>query len=467
MPQMLLRSDVAEKLTRAFQRHAPPTVEQREKFAAWRSARPKLAARVELARPAASTDPENYAVVGSIAQINVDGVLSEELDIMCWWLGIENTAYEDIRDAFALAASDANVTSVILSVSSPGGYVEGLFETLATIEAFKKPITVQASQACSAAYAIAAMAGPITAAGPASEFGSVGVACTYCFDADEEIVDVTSSNAPDKRPDPRTPEGKKVIVAYLDAIEEIFVDGIARGRAQATGRTVTVEDVTTSYGRGAVLLADAAKAAGMIDKMPRATKRGSSASADVEPVAGIVERVQGQAVSDLALSLIAKTSQSAPPAAPAAAAPTIDKPRAHSGQTKEKKPMDLEKLKAEHPELYAQIVAAARAEGSTAERKRVNALVKLGTKFNAMPVAIKAIESGASCMDEEVHSDFMVAAMDRRDVQERQADSDAAGTVLGGAPKTPVAGEEKDLGDKVVESIEAKLGKKLGEPDKK
>jgi len=379
MLQMLLRSDVAERITRAFQKRVTPTAEQREKFAAARAARPKLAARLEGARPSAASEPENYAVVGNVAQINIDGVLSEELDFMCWWMGIENTAYEDIRDGFALAASDPNVTSVILAVSSPGGYVDGLFETLAAIEAFKKPITVQASQACSAAYALAAMAGPITAAGPASEFGSVGVACTYCFDADEEIVDVTSTNAPDKRPDPRTPEGKRVIVAYLDSIHELFVDGVARGRSNATGNTYTVDQVNSDFGRGAVLLADAAKAAGLIDKMPRAVKRGSSAETEQPPVA---VRSEPEART-----------------APAAAAPSpirgsvamnTDKPRVSTGPTKDRK-MDLEKLKAEHPELYAQIDEAARAEGVASERKRVNALVKLGTKFNAMAVSVKAI----------------------------------------------------------------------------
>ena len=177
MLRMLLRSDVAERLGRAYKLGAAPSAKQREEFAAARAARPKLADTLPGARAMASSDPENYAVVGSVAQITVEGVLSEEPDFWAWLFGMDGTTYEDIRDAFALAASDPLVKSVVLAVSSPGGYTDGLFETLAAIEAFGKPITVQASQACSAAYALSAMAGPITALGPASEFGSIGVAC--------------------------------------------------------------------------------------------------------------------------------------------------------------------------------------------------------------------------------------------------------------------------------------------------
>ena len=53
--------------------------------------------------------------------------------------------------------------------------MEGLFETLAAIEAFGKPMSVRASKAASAAYAIAAAGGSITAVSPASSFGSIGV----------------------------------------------------------------------------------------------------------------------------------------------------------------------------------------------------------------------------------------------------------------------------------------------------
>lgn len=440
MLRMLLRSDVAERLGRAYKLGAAPSAKQREEFAAARAARPKLAATLPGARPMASSDPENYAVVGSVAQICVEGVLSEEPDFWAWLFGMDGTTYEDIRDAFALAASDPLVKSVVLAVSSPGGYTDGLFETLAAIEAFGKPITVQASQACSAAYALAAMAGPITALGPASEFGSIGVACSFAFDADTEIVDVTSSAAPNKRPDPRTPEGKAVIVEYLDAIHEIFADAIARGRSSATGKTYTVDQVNADFGRGSTMLADAAKSAGLIDKMPRAAKRGGSSASD-ETAADI----------DAAPVIPIRAAKTTAPVATDAAPAQPSQPRS-TGQEKPKvKPMTEEELLAQHPQLHAAVLAKGAASGQATERKRVashfkSAKIHGGKIAGAVEVAVKHIETGASIQDDDVYVEYQEAGAAHRETANRQADSDAAGAALNGAkPPTPQTIDNSDL----------------------
>ena len=435
MLRMLLRSDVAERLGRAYKLGAAPSAKQREEFAAARAARPKLAQTLPGARAMASSDPENYAVVGSVAQITVEGVLSEEPDFWAWLFGMDGTTYEDIRDAFALAASDPLVKSVVLAVSSPGGYTDGLFETLAAIEAFGKPITVQASQACSAAYALAAMAGPITALGPASEFGSIGVACSFAFDADTEVVDVTSSAAPNKRPDPRTPEGKAVIVEYLDAIHEIFADAIARGRSSATGKAYTVDQVNADFGRGSTMLADAAKSAGLIDKMPRAAKRaGSSAAAndaDTQPTPAPV-----QAAAPISALIV--------PPAPAAGAPSQPSPPRSAGQvTRKVTQMTEEELLAQFPQLHAAVLAKGATAGQTAERKRISSHFKSakihgGKLAGAVEVAVKHIETGASIQDDEVYVEYQEAGAAHRETANRQADSDAAGDALNGA-KAPTA----------------------------
>ena len=67
----------------------------------------------------------------------------------------------------------------MLSIDSPGGTVAGLFETLAALDATGKSIRVRSSAAHSAAYAIAAVAGPIEAVTPVSMFGSIGVAALF------------------------------------------------------------------------------------------------------------------------------------------------------------------------------------------------------------------------------------------------------------------------------------------------
>lgn len=455
MLRMLLRSDVAERIGRLYNASKAPTASQREEFAASRAARPRLAAMLPGARPAASSDPENYAVVGSTAQINIDGVLSEEPDFWAWIFGLDGTTYEDIRDAFALAASDPLVKNVVLAVSSPGGYTDGLFETLAAIEAFGKPITVQASQACSAAYALAAMAGPITALGPASEFGSIGVACSFAFDADTEIVDVTSSAAPNKRPDPRTPEGKAVIVEYLDAIHAIFADGIARGRSNATGKAFTVDQVNTEFGRGATMLADAAKSAGLIDKMPRAAKRGGLSAEAVENDPGPA-LLPVQAAADPIPALVV-------PPAPVAGAQKPQSPPCSAGQANRKKTMTEEELLAQFPATHAALLTKGAATGATTERKRISSHFRTakihGAKITgALGVAVKHIDTGASIQDDEVYVEYQEAGAAHREAANRQEESDEAGDALAGG-KAPTA-QTLDNGDKVAAAMGLSVPKK-------
>jgi ClpP class serine protease len=442
-----MRTDVAQSIGRLFESGIVPTAQQ---LAELRASKGRISAREEGAVAASSNSPENYSVIGNTAQICIDGILSEEPDFWAWILGIEQTCYEDIRDALALAAADPTVTNVIMNVSSPGGYCDGLFETLGAIEAFAKPIRVVASQACSAAYALSAMAGPIQAAGPASGFGSVGVAMTFFVDPDQ--VNVTSTEAPNKRPDVTTEEGRAIVRAELDAYHELFVDAIARGRSNATGKSYTVDQVNADFGRGGELLAEAAKSAGMIDKLAKPAKRGGAkAAADdgVEEPSPAPEKVTSATDGGVAPQPEAKPS-----------VPANQSPPSSAGQQKKGiRPMTEEELLAQHPALHAALIAKGALQGQAAERKRACAHLKLAKATGAREVAEAAIASGASTMDEDVHADYMAAAIGKRETAARQTDSDAAGEALDGAAPAAAAGA-KDLGDEVADRMDAQMGKK-------
>lgn len=445
MLQMFLRSDVADKIGRLYKSGFKPTAEHQAEFAKALAARPKYSARVDGAREARSLEPDNYAVVGNVAQISIAGVLTEVPDFWAWIMGEEQTSYRDIRDSLALAAADPLVQSVVFDVRSPGGYCDGMFETLSSIEAFSKPMSVQSAQACSAAYALAAMAGRITPLGPASEFGSIGVVQTYRFYADEEIVHVTSTAAPNKRPDPRTAEGKAVIVEELDACHELFADAIARGRTNATGKAFTVERVNTDFGRGATMLAAAAFEAGLIDKKPKATKRGSQAS-DEEPEA------QPAPPANVANAPTAEPSPQPP--AVIAAAPQQSPPRVPGHETRKSK-MNEAELRAQHPELFAAVLN----QGVAQERDRVGAHLTLGAASGDMPTAITAINSGEA-MTATLQAKYMAAGMNLASRNARQSDSDAAGTVVGGASPPPAAAAPTgDIGDAVADELDRQLGR--------
>jgi ClpP class serine protease len=213
--------------------------------------------------------PRNLTFAGSTAEIRVEGVLTKRADFWAWLLGMGNTTYTSIREALAIAENERSVKSIVLGVDSPGGNVDGLFETLDAIAAHRasssKPLRVRAENAQSAAYGIAAAAGPIEAVSRAASFGSIGTAVSFLVDPD--VVTLTNTDSPDKRPDVTTPEGKAVVVKYLDQINAEFVRAIARGREVAPKR------VTETFGRGASFTAPGALELGMIDKIstpPRA-----------------------------------------------------------------------------------------------------------------------------------------------------------------------------------------------------
>src|SRR3546814_2545467 len=74
-------------------------------------------------------------------------------------------------------------------------------------------------------------------------------------------VEIVSSNAPDKRPNLSTDEGRGKIRAMLDGIEEVFLSDIARGRG------VPVSTVNRDFGAGGTMSARQAKEVGLIAKV--------------------------------------------------------------------------------------------------------------------------------------------------------------------------------------------------------
>lgn len=226
--------------------------------------------------------PRGMTVAGSTAEIRVEGVLTKRPDFWAMFFGGGGTLYGNIRSSLEIAASSADIREVVLHIDSPGGTVDGLFETLDAIASFRsqsgKKLRVRAENAQSAAYAIAAAAGNIEAVGRGATFGSIGTAVSYWVS--DNVVELTNTDSPDKRPDLRTDAGKAVVVKFLDQINDEFVRAIAQGRG------VEAKDVTEGYGRGASMTAVEAKRRGMIDKIattaPRAvpTRRATSNMSD-------------------------------------------------------------------------------------------------------------------------------------------------------------------------------------------
>lgn len=97
---------------------------------------------------------EQVTYAGATAIIPVHGFLAGGMDAMsAWWM--ECCRYEAIQAAAAEIAARSGVRSVVLDISSPGGYTIGCQETVALLQrdlGDKLTVAWSASQDCSAAY---------------------------------------------------------------------------------------------------------------------------------------------------------------------------------------------------------------------------------------------------------------------------------------------------------------------------
>lgn len=314
-------------------------------------------------------DGSILSVMGSTAEIKVTGVLTKTPSIMARIFGGGNTTYTDIIEASAQAQADPRVTDIRLYVDSPGGSMSGLFSAIAALQSVTKPLTAYVDgQANSAAFAIATQADRIIAHDKSTVFGSVGIVGT--FQVDDSVKEITSTNAPNKRPDLSTDEGVAVVREQLDAYHDLFVDAIAAGRG------TTKADVNSNYGKGGSYLAQKALDMGMIDAI------------GVTP------------------------------------ANTTTTPAALSGIEPEIKTMDLATLQAQHPATFA----AAVQQGIEQERDRVTAHVTMGNASGDIKTALSAISEG-SAMTATLQATYMAAGMNRSDINARIEDEAPAANV--------------------------------------
>ena len=340
-------------------------------------------------------------IAGNSAEIAVKGVLTKAPSFLAMIFGGGNTTYPEIISALAEADQDDNVTDATLKIESPGGNFEGLFDVLDAISKFNKPIVAVVSNMCaSAAYAIAAQTDNITASNHAALIGSIGVAAD--FRIDENTVTITSTDAPDKRPDITTEEGKAVVRKQLDAMHDIFVEAIA------SGRNIMTNQINANFGQGATVLANEALKRGMID-----------------------------AVAKPSLSNVNRPKH---------------KTTAESGTKPEGKSMDLKELRTSHPDVHS----AAVQEGVTSERDRVVAHLTMGEASGDMVTAIAAINDG-SAMTATLQSKYMAAGMNKADTKARGADDDDAGNAADGAGNDDDGGGA-DASDQVAGMVESQLG---------
>ncbi len=201
-----------------------------------------------------------------VAIIPIQGVITPRFDLFTLMMG--GTALDMLARDIQTALDDQSIHAILLDVDSPGGVANGPSELADIIRRASntKPIWAYVGRTCcSAAYWLASAANRIVVQETAM-LGSIGVVATTSVqeqpDADGyKQIEIVSSNAKNKRPDPRTIEGQNTIRAELDALEQAFINTIAQNRG------LSPDTVKEKFGQGGTLMGDAAVKVGMADAL--------------------------------------------------------------------------------------------------------------------------------------------------------------------------------------------------------
>jgi ClpP class serine protease len=178
----------------------------------------------------------------------------------------EGTPLDALMRDFRVAEASSAVEQIVLLFDTPGGVVSGVSEAAAAIRGSAKPVVAFVTgQAASLGYWLASQASEIVME-PAAMVGSIGVVMSGSRQVQpgadgRQDYEVVSSGAPNKRPDMSTEEGRAVVQAMVDEAEAVFFADVA------AGRKVSVATVRNDFGRGGMMVAKAAVAAGMADRI--------------------------------------------------------------------------------------------------------------------------------------------------------------------------------------------------------
>lgn len=368
------------------------------------------------------------SIAGDTADIAIEGVLTNKPSLLAMLFGGGNTTYSDIISAIASAEQNKSISNTILSIKSPGGHVDGLFNAVAAIAAAKKPIKAIISEATSAAFALAAQADEIVAVNEASILGSVGIMVS--LNVPDNRVEIASTEAPKKAPDVTTEEGQAIVREQLDALHDIFVSSIAAGRG------TTIEKVNADFGRGALVIAKDAIKVNMIDSIagniPQVASTGTGK-----------EKALSESLITAEEPLIIDKNN-------------IEKQTAITGKTtREVKSMDINELKTQHTATFDAVVQL----GVDQERSRVSAHLKMGEATGSQEVAAKAISEGTPFADDSVQAGYMAAGFKKNELNAREEENpDNLETPLG-SEAAPVAADQ--VADAVCDGLDFVEGGKV------
>lgn len=169
---------------------------------------------------------------GNVALVPVIGPIFRYANLFTEISGATST--QVLGSDIQRALDDPKVKSIVLNIDSPGGVASGINELAELIyqgRSRKRIVAYIGGIGASAAYWIASAAHEIVI-DEASLAGSIGVVVEAVIDDEKASgrtrYQIVSRNAPNKRPDLGTEEGRAKLGETIDALGDVFVGKVAR-----------------------------------------------------------------------------------------------------------------------------------------------------------------------------------------------------------------------------------------------
>lgn len=315
--------------------------------------------------------------------------------------GIEATSPKKVSDQLKEALASGETVEV--DIDSPGGYVTDGSKIYTMLMSHPTPVTINVVGMAASSASLIAMAGKPTRISPSAQIMIHNASSLSAGDYREhernadvlKQVNRSLSNAYRLKTGLEESEllalmDKETYFVAQEAVEKGFADEVMFDSAG------TLRTVASASGQGMIPQA-------VIDKM-------RAEMAQKKPAAQQQNETKNQ-----------------PPAEPE--------------QKEAPKAMNLEQFKAEHGELYAQIVAEAEKTGATSERTRIKNLNALAKAPGAAAVVAQAIEDGDT--PEATAMKIVMASQER--IEKVGADREKDAENSGASKVTAAASPEKDL----------------------
>lgn len=340
---------------------------------------------------------------GNVAVVPVIGPIFRYANLFTEISGATST--QVLGSDIQRALDDPKVKSIVLNIDSPGGVASGINELAELIyqgRSRKRIVAYIGGIGASAAYWIASAAHEIII-DEASLAGSIGVVVEAVIDDEKASgrtrYQIVSRNAPNKRPDLGTEEGRAKLGETIDALGEVFVGKVARNL------NVTADKVPEMGDHGGIRVGADAVKHGLAHR--------------VGSLESLISELAKPAFNSLRTNTMTTVKT------------TADLRTALAAGTD---PATIEIAQADQPDL-----AAIRTEAATAERERIKGINALGSKGFEKEVEA-AIEDGSSV---EATAMVMFKAAQDRGISLSGIKTDAQGVSSTTPPAGGKEGERK------------------------